>query len=49
MTQIESGISCNDSNKISLENSHPYIQQIQHQMFVADRLYCDFEIFLVKE
>ena len=49
MTQPESGISCNDSNKISLENSHPYMQQIQHQMFVTDRLYCDFEVFLVKE
>ena len=23
--------------------------QIQHQMFVTGRLYCDFEVFLVKE
>ena len=25
------------------------MQQIQHQMFVTGRLYCDFEGFLVKE
>ena len=25
------------------------MQQIQHQMFVTGRLYCDFEVFLVKE
>ena len=25
------------------------MQQIQHQMFVTSRLYCDFEFFLVKE
>ena len=25
------------------------MQQIQHQMFVTGRLYCDFEMFLVKE
>ena len=25
------------------------MQQIQHQMFVTGRLYCDFEDFLVKE
>ena len=38
----------NDSNKISLKNSHPYMQQIQHQMFDTGRLYCDFEVILVK-
>ena len=25
------------------------MQQIQHQMFITGRLYCDFEVFLVKE
>ena len=25
------------------------MEQIQHQMFVTGRLYCDFEDFLVKE
>ena len=25
------------------------MQQIQHQMFVIGRLYCDFEVLLVKE
>ena len=37
-----------DSNKINLKNSHPYMQ-IQHLMFVTGILYCDFEVFLVKE
>ena len=30
VTQSESCITCDDSNKISLKNSHPYMQQIQH-------------------
>ena len=25
------------------------MQQIQHQVFLTGRLYCDFEFFLVKE
>ena len=33
----------------SFKNSHPYMQQIQHQTFVAGRLYCDSEAFLEKE
>ena len=47
--QPEPRLTYNDSNKISLKSSHPYMQQIQHQMFVTDRLYCDFEVLLVKE
>ena len=43
--QPESCLTYDDSNKISLKNSHPYMQQIQHQMFVTGRLYCDFEVF----
>ena len=45
--QSGSCLTYNDSNKISLKN--PYMKQIQHQMFVTGRLYCDFEGFLVKE
>ena len=49
VTQLESCLTYNESKKISLKNSHPYMQQIQHQVFLTGRLYCDFEFFLVKE
>ena len=49
ITQPEFCLTYNDSNKISLKNTHSYMQQIQHQMFVTGRLYCGFEVFLVKE
>ena len=49
ITQPESCLTYDDSNKISLKNSRPYMHQTQHQMFVTGRLYCDFEGFLVKE
>ena len=49
ITPLESCLTYDDSNKTSLKNSHPYMQQIQHQMFVTGRLCCDFEVFLVKE
>ena len=47
--QPEPCLTYNDSNKISLKSSHPYMQQIQHQMFVTGGLHCDFEVFLVRE
>ena len=49
ITQQKSCLSYDYSNKISLKNSHPYMQQIQHQMFVTFGLCCDFEVSLVKE
>ena len=49
VAQPESCLTYNDSNKISLKNSQSYMQQIDHLMFVTGRLYCDFEVFLVKE
>ena len=49
ITKPEPCLTYDDSNKISLKNSYPYMQQIQHQMFVTGRLYGDFEVFLVKE
>ena len=49
ITKPESCLTYDDSNKIIFKNSHPYMQQIQLQMFVTGRLYCDFEVFLVKE
>ena len=44
----ESCLTYDGSNRISLKNSHPYIQQIQHQMFVTGKLYCDFVVFSVR-
>ena len=49
ITQQKSCLTYDYSNKISLKNSHPYMQQIQHQMFVTFGLCCDFEVSLVKE
>ena len=47
--QPEPRLTYNDSNKISWKNSHPYMQQIQHQMFDIGRLYCNFELFPVRQ
>ena len=49
ITQQKSCLTYDYSNKISLKNSHPYMQQIQHPMFVTFGLCCDFEVSLVKE
>ena len=45
VTQPEPCLTYDDSNKISLKNSHPYMHQVQHQMFVTSRLCCDFVVF----
>ena len=45
VTQPDSFLTYDDSNKISLKSSHLYMQQIQHQMFVTGKMYCDFEFF----
>ena len=36
-------------NKISLKKGHPYMKQVQHQMFITQTSYCGFEVFLVQE
>ena len=38
ITQPESCLTYDDSNKISIKNSHPYMQQIRHEMCFTGRL-----------
>ena len=47
--QPESCLEFDEHSKIILKKNHIYMKQIQHQMFVTGRSYCDFEVFLVKE
>ena len=35
--------------EVFLKPKHRYYAQVQHQMFVACAMYCDFEVFLLKE
>ena len=44
ITQPESCLTYDNTNNISLENGLPYMQQIQHQLFVTGRLYYDLEV-----
>ena len=34
-----------DNDKVNLNNNHPYYSQIQHQLSVTGRLWCDFFVY----